>query len=392
MPNIPSNREQGMCVWGMANRFIPMKPLLTIALLSIQFAVFSQSQDAKYKSFEEEVKKIVKQTDAIGVSVALIENYRIVWAKGFGITRAGTTDSVTGETLFQTASVTKAITAAVAMRDIQEGKFSFNENVNKWLSSWRVPENNYTKESPVTVQKCLSHTTGISHPGFMTVEPNEVPPTLVQALRGEAPAKNEPVTVNSQPGKYKYIGAGDVILELLLTEIEKKEYSTVVQEKLLAPLQMNHSTFERFLPNEKFKSVAFNHIEGKVIKNNYQYVYPLSFWGMWSTPTDLANFIIDLQLSLNGKSGKTLTERNAKTMVAPEQLKGLNAYTNGFMLEKRGTGIVFFGHDGHNPGSISTMIASIDGHYGLVILTNSEDGWKAINKIKKLAGRTFWGF
>jgi hypothetical protein len=67
-------------------------------------------------------------------------------------------------------------------------------------------------------------------------------------------------------------------------------------------------------------------------------------------------------------------------------------YGLGFSNEIRGTGVKFFGHDGHNLGYICSMIGSHDKGFGVVIMTNSENGWKAVNKIKKLVGRKFWGF
>ena len=365
--------------------------LLIIGQLIALASLYSQSiiEHSSFQSLSNEIEKIVKDTKAVGVSVALIDNYQVVWAKGFGVTAINTYDSVTTETLFQVASITKSVTAMGVMRKVQDGSISLAEDIGKQLTSWHIPENSFSKESPVTVKNLLSHTAGVSSSEFPGYNPNDRLPTIVQALNAEAPAQNEKVKIISKPGSnYSYSNCGYWILDLLLEDVEKKKFETIIQEEVLTPLEMTNTTFESHLPNGQFKSVAFGHLsQNKIIGTKYYIYVPTSAGGLWSTASDIAKFLIEIQLSLKGQSNKIINEDNSNLMITPVRGYGL-----GFSREIRGTGVKFFGHDGHNIGYISAMLGSLDKGFGVVILTNSEKGWRAVNKIKKLVGRKFWGF
>jgi CubicO group peptidase (beta-lactamase class C family) len=344
----------------------------------------------KFKSLSNEIKKIIKDTKTVGVSVALIDNYKIVWAKGFGITEVGTNDSVTTETLFQAASISKSITAMAVMRKVQEKSISLTENIDKQLTSWHIPDNNFTNKSPITVKQLLSHTAGVSNTQFPGYHTNEKLPTIVQALNGESPAQNEKVKITFSPGSlYSYSNCGYWILALLLEDVEKKKFEKIIEEEIFTPLNMKNSTFDNHLPNQEYKSIASGHLSQNNLIDQKYYIYqPSSSGGLWSTPIDIAKFLIEMELSSKGQSNQIINEENTKLMLKPV----MGQYALGFTNEIRGTGVKFFGHDGHSIGFVSSMIGSLNDGFGLVIMTNSENGWKAVNKIKKLVGRKFWGF
>lgn len=81
-----------------------------------------------------------------GVSVAVINNGKVEWAKGYGETEAGTGAPVTADTLFQAASISKPVASTVALRMVQDKKLSLDDDVNNKLVSWKVPESEYSKE------------------------------------------------------------------------------------------------------------------------------------------------------------------------------------------------------------------------------------------------------
>lgn len=362
-----------------------------VILIWMSVASFCQTAREKYNFnlLSNDILQIVKETKAVGVSVALIDNYEVVWARGFGMNEIGTTDSVRITTLFQAASITKPVTAMAVVKKFNQGAILLTDDVDKQLISWHIPENYLTKEAPVTVKQLLSHTSGITNKEVPMYHPNDKLPTLVQALKGESPAENEPVVMAYYPGKtFSYSGWGYGILELLLMDTEKKNFPKVIQDEVFDPLQMSNSTFAYQLPNEKFKSIAYGHEQNKVFEHKYYVMEPLSPGGLWTTPTDLAKFIIEIQLSLIGKSNKVLTQNSTKLMLTPV----LNDYALGFTKERRGNNVLFFGHDGQNYGYICSMLGSVENGRGVVIMTNSDNGWKAINKIKKLVGRKYWGF
>ena len=115
---------------------------------------------------------------------------------------------MTGDTLFQAASISKLITAMAALRLVEEGVLDLDADVNEALRSWRVPENEHTQEYKVTLRGLLSHTAGMSPSGFPGYPAGEALPTLQQILDGEPPAGSEPVRVLQVPGTaYSYWAA-----------------------------------------------------------------------------------------------------------------------------------------------------------------------------------------
>lgn len=373
-----------------------MKNILSLILL-LPLSVLAQLPDTipnKYDSLIPEINGIIKNTNAVGLSIAIIENYQLVWARGFGLIEQGKADSVTSQTLFQAASITKSLTATTIMKKIEEGKLSLTGDVNAHLISWKIPDNKFAKLSPVNLKQLMSHTSGIITGSFLPYTIHDSLPSILQVLNGKTPAHNMPVIVSFTPGKmYSYTGAGYVIMELLLMDLEKKTFEDIISHEIFTPLKMNNSTFAYSLPNVQFPSVASGHLKkNKVIDGGYYITYPLSFGGLWSTPSDLAKFLSEIQLSVKENSGHILSQKNARMMVTPVSYSYHTAggqYALGFTLEKRGP-VTFFGHNGHNYGYISSMLGSLDGGYGIVIMTNSENGYKAINQIEKLVGRKYW--
>lgn len=368
------------------------KIFLIVGLFFLQVASYGQKTEEgeKFQSLSKEIAKIVKDNKAVGISIAIIDNYEVAWAKGFGTTLVGSKDSITTKTLFQVASITKSFVATTVMRKVQEGSISLTDDVDAQLISWHLPDNRFTKISPVTIKQLLSHTAGISNSMFPGYDPNYVLPTTVQVLNGVNPAKNESVKIVAKPGsRYSYSNCGYWILAQLLEDITNKELGTIIEEEIFEPLLMLHSTFERHLPDQQFPSVAFGHLSGnRPMEQKYLIYQPLSAGGLWSTPTDLAKFLIEMQLSIKGESNKILNQDNSILMLTPV----MSQYGLGFTSEIRGTGVTFFGHGGHNIGFKSIMLASTEGGFGVVILANSEEGSKAGDKILKLVGRKLWGF
>ena len=95
-----------------------------------------------------------------GVSIAVIDNYRLKWVKVYGIRDAKTGDSITTETIFEAASTSKFITAVLVLYFVEIGLIDLDVDVNNYLRSWQVPESKYTQEEKVTVRRLLTHLGG----------------------------------------------------------------------------------------------------------------------------------------------------------------------------------------------------------------------------------------
>jgi CubicO group peptidase (beta-lactamase class C family) len=133
------------------------------------------------------VEKLMQLYKCPGLSVAVIDNFEIAWAKGYGVTEAGGNKPVTVHTLFQAGSISKPVAATGTLYLIEHGRLSLDENVNQKLKSWQVPDNEFTKDQKVTLRRILSHSAGLTVHGFPGYEAGSPIPTLLQIFNGEPP-------------------------------------------------------------------------------------------------------------------------------------------------------------------------------------------------------------
>ena len=306
-----------------------------------------------------------------GVSIAVINDGKIEWARGYGVLEAGGKDPVTPETLFQAASISKSLTAMLALRLVEQGKLDLDDDVNKRLVSWKVPESEFTKDQKVTVRRLLAHTAGVNNPGFLGYPVDDALPSLRQILDGEQPANSKPIFVEMKPDtKFSYSGGGYVILQQLMMDVTGMSFPELMQKTLLQKLGMTHSTFQQPLSPELVSRAAAGHLpNGKEIEGKW-FVYPeLAPAGLWTTPSDLARLVIEVQKSRLGKSNKVLTRASTDQMLTPQ----IENVALGWFVDGEGNSARFsFG--GANVGYKSRMLGYMNSGQGVVVMTNSENG------------------
>src|SRR5574341_1048525 len=134
-----------------------------------------------------------------GVSIAVINDFEIQWAQGFGRRDVRSTSRVTTKTLFQAGSISKPIFALAVMRLVQDGQLDLDEDIHCYLSSWHVPANEGWQPR-ITLRQLLSHSAGLTVHGFPGYQASEKVPTVKQVLSGEGPANTAKVQVNILPG------------------------------------------------------------------------------------------------------------------------------------------------------------------------------------------------
>lgn len=162
----------------------------------------------------------MKKFEVPGLSIAVIDHFQVVWAKGYGVIGPDSQAPVTPKTLFQAGSISKPVAAAAALHLGEQGKLSLDENVNEKLKTWKVPDNEFTQAEKVTLRRLLSHTAGLTVHGFPGYDVDAPLPTLVQILNGEKPANTAPVRVDIVPGrKFRYSGGGVTIEQRLMMDV-----------------------------------------------------------------------------------------------------------------------------------------------------------------------------
>jgi CubicO group peptidase (beta-lactamase class C family) len=301
------------------------------------------------------------------VSVAVIRDGAVEWARTYGV---GTGAS----TLFQAASISKPVTALAALHMAQYGNFGLDENVNDKLTAWKVPENEFTGASKVTVRGILSHTAGLTVHGFPGYGENDTVPTVRQVLDGEAPANTKAVRVDVVPGTlYRYSGGGYTVLQLLLTERFQRPFPDLMHRIVLSRLGMNNSTFAQPLPPERAARTAVGfHDTGRSYTGGWHTYPEMAAAGLWTTPTDLSLFAIAVARAVMGESNKIVERAMAELMIIPR-------------IGRHGLGFVgaqgWFGHSGANAGYRCEMICRADASAGAVIMTNSDSGGRLIKPL-----------
>ncbi len=305
-----------------------------------------------------------------GLSIAIIHNYKVEWVKAYGWADTAQKIPATANTLFQPASIGKSLNAVGVMKLVQDGELDLKEDINSYLKQWKFPYDSVSHEKKINTLELLSHTAGLSVHGFDGYKWGQPIPNILQILNGEAPANSPAVRSIFEPGvKFEYSGGGIEISGLMVEDITGLRYANYMRKTIFKPLGMNHTFYySQLIDKEKGLATAYR-FDGRPIGCKY-YIYPEEACGagLWSTPGDMAKFIIELQLSLKNKSNKILSAATIKQMFTPQVDKNVAL---GFFIEEKG-GQTYFHHTGLNEGFISNYYASVKDGDGVVIMANSD--------------------
>jgi CubicO group peptidase (beta-lactamase class C family) len=336
------------------------------------------------------LRQVMERFRVPGVSVAVIKDFAIHWAKGYGVADVETGAAVENNTLFQAASISKPVAAMAVVRAVQDGRFALDDNVNTILKSWKVPESELTRGHPVTPRALLSHTSGLGDGfGFPGYHPSAPRPTVVEILNGSKPSNVGPVLMERPPfTAFKYSGGGVTVMQLAMMETFPEPYAALLQRLVLGPIGMSDSTYEQPLSSERDKHAARAHSGGGRAMDAKWHVYPeLAAAGLWTTSVDLAKFAIEVQKTALGRSSTVLTQASVREMLSPV---GVGDYAVGLSVTKIGQGW-YFGHGGSNWGFQCDLLAHRLKGYGVAIMTNGDAGRPVIEEIRaRVAAAYAW--
>ncbi|WP_420318964.1 serine hydrolase [Ekhidna sp.] len=300
-----------------------------------------------------------------GVSIAVIDNYEVAWTKAYGVMDKESRTPVTTQTLFQAAATSMPVTAYGALRLAEANDLDLDENINRYLTSWKVPEIEFTKKEKVTIRNLLNHSAGIHPRGTGSYTTDAKTPTLVEILNGTPPASNEPITVNKAPGEsVRFAYASYVPIQQMMQDVAGKTFPEIMQEHVLRPLKMNSSAFNQTLTAEQLEKVATGYLQdGSMVKGG-RHIYPaMASNGLWTTAGDYAKFITHIQQS------KDLTASMGKPYGVNDSGWSFTLGLGFHLLNRNGE--IYFRHHGWNRGFYAEIAAHRDKGYGVVVLTNS---------------------
>jgi CubicO group peptidase (beta-lactamase class C family) len=317
-----------------------------------------------------------------GVSVAFVYQEELAWAKGFGVLEASSEKPVTHESIFQAASISKPVTAMVALHLVEAGMLDLDAEVNEKLRSWKVPESPYTRmrrdgsQPKVTLRGLLSHSAGLTVKGYLGYTSDRRLPTLQQILSGEEPANSKPVRVVQRPGKgYKYSSGGYMAVQQLIEDVTGRPLAVLAKEFIFDKLGMANSTFDTRLPQAYISRAATGHNRnGKPVPGKWHTYPEQAAASLWTTPSDLARLIVEILKSYKDESNLVLSAEMTHEMLTPQANIGIDWDCGlAFNLVQKEE-MTRIGHPGWNEGFHSIMLGCLETGQGLIWMTNGENG------------------
>lgn len=321
-----------------------------------------------------------------GLSIAVIHNYKIEWAKAYGWADEEEKRPMTTETLFEPGSISKALNALGILKLAQDKKIDLSTDINTYLTSWKFPYDSLSKGKKINLAQILSHNAGLSVHGFPGHDIKGPIPTVIEILNGKKPSLTPAVRSVFEPDlKYQYSGGGTTISQLILTDVTKQDYDVWMYENVLKPIGMINSSYSQ--PPAKNKrdlcATAYRK-DGTAIEHKF-HVYPeQAAAGLWTTPSELCNYIIDMQLAYQGKTSKVLSPEMVKLHLTP--------YNNGrtsmgsFIEDSKGS--KYFQHSAGNDGFCGQLVGSLDEGNGVVVLLNGNEG-KLLSEVVNSVAKTY---
>ena len=309
-----------------------------------------------------------------GVSVAVLADGEISWARGYGFADVEWRRPVTANTLFQAASVCKPVAALAALQLVEEGRVDLDADVNTYLRSWLLPSNELTTAAPVTLRGLLTHRAGLSVSGFPGYGPDEPVPDAPAVLDGRG--NTDPVRVVITPGeRWQYSGGGYTVMQQLVADLRDEPFTVVMRRHVLDPIGMVRSTYEQPIPHNRQDDIATGYRpDGSPVIGGWHTYPEQAAAGLWTTPSELALYAREVQRAWRGESVRVLGEALAREMLTPDE----DSWGLGPSISEDGER---FRHGGSNQGFRSTLIAHIDGDDGVFVMTNSDSGSELANEI-----------
>lgn len=322
-----------------------------------------------------------------GASIAVIKNGEIAWAKGYGIANTENGSEVNTNTLFQAGSISKPIAALAALKLVDEGKLNLDEDVATYLKSWQLPESKFTETEKVTLRRLLTHTAGMTVHGFPGYAETDSFPSINTVLDGKG---NTPkIFVDTIPGSiWRYSGGGYTVMEKVVEDISGIPLEDYMAKNILPALNMNNSTYSQPLPeNLHANASAAYHSDGNIVPGLWHNYPEQAAAGLWTTPTDLANYFIEIHNIYTDKSKGLLS----KEMVTKMLTKDKNDWGLGPALRWEKDSLIF-GHGGKNEGFTNNMFAFAEKGNGVIIMTSADNGGRLIGEIERSISNYYnWG-
>ncbi len=264
-------------------------------------------------------------------------------------------DTIDGNSVFATASLSKWITAHAVMKLFEQGKLDLDRPVESYLTRWQLPAGSFSSRG-VTARRLLSHTAGLTDGlGFGDYRPDEALPTLEEALaapRASTGRLAAPIAVGIEPGtQFRYSGGGYLLLELLVEELSGDRFETFVNRQILQPLGMVRSGYADL-------SATTNSAKSYDADGRPAMIYRYASRAATGFTTSASDMVMLVLAQLRTVEGSPLAKTTLESMRTAEATSmGVDIWGLGTVLyAPTEHGGAVFGHDGTNEPAISATV------------------------------------
>ena len=316
------------------------------------------------------ITRVVADQHAIGVTVGVMQDGKVIFNKGYGLANTARKTPVTSTTLFAVGSVTKQFTCAIALQLEQEGKLSFDDRVSRYRAD-------FGHANEITLRDLGNHVSGyrdyypldfVDRPMAKAITEDD----LLKTFTGKP--------LDFPPGsRYSYSNTGYLLLGQIASLVSRQPFDQLLRERLFTPLGM---TLTRFEPTQGAPGLAEGYTQyglgpaEAAIPEGRGWIGAAG--GIWSTPEDLMKW--DLALI----DGKVLNARSWKTMTTPRELTGgrSSAYGCGQQLRDRGPLLVLVHSGGVSGfGARNAMIPAT--RSAVVVMANADYSGGVLDTIQE---------
>ena len=329
----------------------------------------SENQNTLIQEIAAISEKTIEDFRVPGAIVALIDNGEPIKTFYYGYANKEAKIKPSAETLFSLGSISKSLTAWGIMKLAEKGVVKLDVPIANYIKGYQFPEHEFD-ESKITIRRLLSHSAGLSIPGYRGFDkPHEVPGTIA-SLEG---ATNGPGTlkVAYPPGESaRYSGGGFTVLQLIIEEVTGSTFSEYMQQEVFAPLGMHQTTFELLddkMPLKQLSAVPYEESGKRITDRHYA---AKAAAGLRSTHNDMIKFIIaEMGMNNNAVLSQNSLDEMHKTR-PPARSYGL-----GHQIRQMKDSIRVIGHVGNNQGWLSNFQFIKKSKAGLLIMTNGNSGF-----------------
>jgi CubicO group peptidase (beta-lactamase class C family)/D-alanyl-D-alanine dipeptidase len=318
--------------------------------------------------------------DLPALSIALVDDQQVVWAKGFGFADPKSKVPATAETVYRVGSVSKLFTDIAVMQLVEQGKIDLDAPVTRYLTDFH-PRNPFGR--PITLRQLMSHRSGLVRepPVGHYFDPSE--PSLARSVA----SLNQTALVYAPETRTKYSNAAIAAVGYVLERTQGEPFATYLKRAVLDPLGLERSSFEPTPEVTKDLAKAYMWtIDGRVFEAPTFELGISPAGSMYTTVRDLGRFMSALFAGGQGLKGSILKPSTLDQMWTPQfatpgQKTG---YGIGFgVREVEGRRTV--GHGGAIYGFATTLRAMPDEKLGVVVTTTKDAANAVTDRVAGLA-------